>query len=1070
MIGTTLGRYRVVEKLGEGGVGSVWRAEDALLGRAVALKLLAPHLAASPEARERFIREARAASRLAHPGIAAVYDAGEAEGQVFIAYQFIEGETLASRLAGGPLALVDLFRFALGVAGARSHAHAHGVLHRDLTAGNVMVRTDGEPVIVDFGLARATSDATLTRTGTTLGTAPYLAPEQWRGESGDARTDLWSLGVLFCFAATGRLPFKGETPEAVMYGVLNAEPEQPRTVRSELPVEFERVALSLLEKDARDRIASAEALVARLVAYGPAGAGVGPLEAETGKSAAEPTLISLRRWWRRLSRRRFGPVQVGVVTTAVLAIAAGLWVARERITERRQRVLAVLPFRSTGGDAAEGAIAAEALGEELIGRFRAVGSFRVLPWITTGQGVSAGDPITDFARRVGAELLLTGTLQVTDDRIRARVEVIDGARGTLLWSEDLERPPGDYLGLQTALVTQVSTRFSGALDQGQRNRLSAASRHDPEAYDYFIRGSAYFHSSNPADQALAEAHFARAVELDSTLAPAYVGLGAVRTARDVRGDRGGQRDLRDADSLFRRALRVSPGNPVAERGLIRVLSEKKTRESNPELLEIAATALERDPNDVEQLTTAGWGFTLGNLAELAVPTFERALRLDPANEGVAWDRVVALVWAGYPARGLAAGADYIRRFGEDLEVYTWMGVASVFLGRESEALLYPNRSRALNRNSPAHYATQDVVLPMNDLGELATSRAILKGALPALEAQAAAVPDNLETPARSCDSLRAPGRQTSLPRSGSARSGGPGRPRLAYRMEQPRARGDDRGCAPRGHHPRHRRSLELVLHDRLARPAASRPAGRRPARPGGPGLHPYSGGDRRLSPARVRILSRARGPRPCRRPRCAQTPIEVAPNPSLPMTATIFGRFRLLEKLGGGESIAVWRAEDTLLGRTVALRLMSGLSRRSAGLSQRFNDRAQRVAGLEHPGVAAVLGADVIEGTAFVAYQFVEGESLRRRLARGPLPHFDLLRLALGTAEALAYVHDRGLLFFEPGIAAVIRSPGYCRWRDAVDAQQLIAFEHYRRVAARHFPRDLDVPAPRKRWPRRFPS
>jgi serine/threonine protein kinase len=248
VIGTTLGRYRIVAKLGEGGMGTVWRAEDPVLGRTVALKILSPALVGTEQGQQRFLREARAASGLRHPSIATVYDAGESDGVAWIAFELVEGESTEQVASKGAIPMADLFALAQGTAAALAHAHDAGVLHRDLTAANVMIRPDGTPVIVDFGLARGRADATLTSTGTTLGTAAYMAPEVWQGSAPSESSDLWSLGVVLYRAATGELPFVGATAESVMYGVLNTEPNPPIKLRPELPDAFSRLILRLLEK------------------------------------------------------------------------------------------------------------------------------------------------------------------------------------------------------------------------------------------------------------------------------------------------------------------------------------------------------------------------------------------------------------------------------------------------------------------------------------------------------------------------------------------------------------------------------------------------------------------------------------------------------------------------------------------------------------------------------------------------------------------------------------------------------------------------------------------------------
>ncbi len=233
MIGKKISHYRVLSKLGEGGMGVVYGAEDLNLGRRAAVKVLSPHLISDPKARNRFLHEAKAAAALDHPGICPVYEAGEVEGQLFIAMALLEGQTLQNRIASGPLAIDESLDIAAQVAGALKEAHGKGIVHRDIKPANVMLLSSGQAKVMDFGLARLEGATQLTRTGATLGTAAYMSPEQVRGEVADARSDIWSLGVVLYEMVSGRLPFRGEYEPAVEYAIVHEEPELLNAVRPE---------------------------------------------------------------------------------------------------------------------------------------------------------------------------------------------------------------------------------------------------------------------------------------------------------------------------------------------------------------------------------------------------------------------------------------------------------------------------------------------------------------------------------------------------------------------------------------------------------------------------------------------------------------------------------------------------------------------------------------------------------------------------------------------------------------------------------------------------------------------
>jgi hypothetical protein len=263
----TFGRkYRIVEEIGKGGMGLVYRAEDIILQRDVALKFLPPGLATDDQARERFIREARAASVLDHPNICTIHEIDETEdGQLFIVMPCYPGENLADTINRGPLGIDEVLRIAIQVSGGLARAHAKGIIHRDIKPGNVMVTPDGVAKIMDFGLARLASATGLTRDGIALGTAAYMSPEQACGSAIDHRTDIWSLGVSLYLMVTGRAPFSGEYEQAIVYSILNTEPEPMARIRADVPPELDAIIAKCMAKDRDDRYRDAQELQAAMI-------------------------------------------------------------------------------------------------------------------------------------------------------------------------------------------------------------------------------------------------------------------------------------------------------------------------------------------------------------------------------------------------------------------------------------------------------------------------------------------------------------------------------------------------------------------------------------------------------------------------------------------------------------------------------------------------------------------------------------------------------------------------------------------------------------------------------------
>ena len=264
MIGQTISHYRILEKLGEGGMGVVYKAEDTKLRRAVALKFVSPQMLGAPETKARFLHEAQTAASLSHPNVCTVYEIDEVDGQVFLAMEFVEGRTLDHKIASGPLKLAEALVIAAQVAEALQAAHTAGVVHRDVKPGNIMLLPTGRVKILDFGLAMTRQQTRLTRPGTTLGTIAYMSPEQASGEPADHQSDIWALGVILYEMVTGQLPFPGEHEQAILYSILNATPENVTGLRTGVPVELERIIGKALEPAKGHRYQHVDELLADL--------------------------------------------------------------------------------------------------------------------------------------------------------------------------------------------------------------------------------------------------------------------------------------------------------------------------------------------------------------------------------------------------------------------------------------------------------------------------------------------------------------------------------------------------------------------------------------------------------------------------------------------------------------------------------------------------------------------------------------------------------------------------------------------------------------------------------------
>jgi len=686
MIGRTLGRYRITAKLGEGGMGSVWRAEDPALNRTVALKLLSTALWASESARQRFIVEARAVASLSHPGVVGVFDIGETEDPAWVAYQFIEGETVAARIERGPLSPAEARALALDTAEALAHAHAHGVIHRDVTARNVMVTPAGRAVLVDFGLARPERGTYLTTTGVAVGTPGYMAPEVLRGQEADARSDLYGLGMVLYRMLTGRLPFEGGRAETAPLRALEERVPPPSDLRPELPAAFERVVLRLLERAPADRYASAAEVMEALRS----------LALERAPSRAERARRALARRWRRTGEamRRWASRKIGVAALAGVALlaAAGWFAAHQGWlpgATRQPPILAVLPFRNETDDPEETSYIADGLAEALTTNLAQTERLRVLPWVTTQRVQTDSTSLPKLAKTLNARKLLLGTMHSTPEGLTVSLSLIDGADGTQIWTRLFEGTADQLPSLEARMLFETTSALLGTLTAAERTRMALPSGRDGRAYNMYLEGASNLSAGDPQSLVIAEQFFKRSLELDSTFADAHVGLGAVYNSRYFMGIEGGAHNYELASEHFQSAARLDPSSPLAMRAR---LNHYWQQDRYADCLELGQKALRTRPLTLDLRLVAEEAYVLGALPDIGVKLGEEILREDPSNPSARFWVVIGAAWSGQSEKVLEEGAEYIRRFPEYFEVYDWMAGAALRLRQPEKALALARRA------------------------------------------------------------------------------------------------------------------------------------------------------------------------------------------------------------------------------------------------------------------------------------------------------------------------------------------------------------------------------------------
>jgi serine/threonine protein kinase/tetratricopeptide (TPR) repeat protein len=518
MTGTRLAHYRILDKLGAGGMGEVYRAHDEHLDRDVAIKVLPADSFADATARARLLREARSAAALNHPAICTIHEVGEADGQSYIAMELIDGRPLSDKVRGQALPLDDVLRCGTQIADALAHAHARHVVHRDLKTANVVATPDGRVKVLDFGLAKRIrdldpTDATtgdydggpLTEAGTVVGTLGYMAPEQLRGQPADARSDLWALGVVLYELAAGTRPFTGQSRYELSSNILN---EPPRSFPAGVPVTVRAVIERCLEKEPARRYQHASEVRAALEAI------------HAGTASYSGALLSRRRW--------VTPA-VALALTLGVAVTLGWDSIRTRWLGGAPRIesLAVLPLENLSGDATQDYLAdgmTEVLTTDLA-RLQGLRRVTARSSVVRFRGTRAS--LAEIARELGVDALVTGAVQRSGDRISVTAQLLDPATGDQLWSNRYEHQLKDVLVLRNEIVSAIVGEISAQLSPIEQARLASARAVNPEAFEAYLKGRFEWFKQTREGFDLAERYFQLALEKDPDYALAYAGLASV---------------------------------------------------------------------------------------------------------------------------------------------------------------------------------------------------------------------------------------------------------------------------------------------------------------------------------------------------------------------------------------------------------------------------------------------------------------------------------------------------------------------------------------------------------------